>query len=568
VPSADNPLTEPEQRLCDATPTGTIVNLRTDSPERDDPATGQQWGRERSIRAQLLYDLLTGTEPSRPRPRALHLRGARITGTLDLEAMTLLCPLTLQDCYLDQPIVLADARVLAIRLPGTHINPPPGTPALNGQQLETRGNLELDQGFTATGEIRLPGAHIGGTLDFSSATLTNPEGQALSADRLTVDQDMLCRQEFTATGEIRLLGAHIGGTLAFSGATLINPKGRALTADNLTVGSSMFCYKGFSATGEIRLLGARIGGQLNLTRATLTNPNRTALTADGITVAQGMYCIGFTAAGEIRLPGGNIGLQLVFNDATLTNPEEVALDLESTTSPALFLRTAAAPDGAVVLSDARIRNLYDSQDTWPKILRVDGFNYDTLEAQPSVDAKARLRWLELHPGDYSPQPYEQLIAAYRRVGNEQAARTVAIAKQRRRRRELTKEKAERWTRWRAFTQVRPSSNIQLLPYSLVTLPVSSGTSSWSGPSATATAPGRPCWGWPRSWLPAGSSSPPPTPATWPRPSGHLTPAQLSIPRCMRWTRCCRSWTCTSRTTGFPRAWPSGGPGPLSWPDGC
>ena len=33
--------------------------------------------------------------------------------------------------------------------------------------------------------------------------------------------------------------------------------------------------------------------------------------------------------------------------------------------------------------------------------------------------------------------------------------------------EVTKEKAERWTRRRAFAQVRHSSNIQLLPYSLV-----------------------------------------------------------------------------------------------------
>ena len=32
----------------------------------------------------------------------------------------------------------------------------------------------------------------------------------------------------------------------------------------------------------------------------------------------------------------------------------------------------------------------------------------------------------------------------------------------------TKEKAERWTRWRAFAQVRHGSNIQLLLFSLVT----------------------------------------------------------------------------------------------------
>jgi SLT domain-containing protein len=32
---------------------------------------------------------------------------------------------------------------------------------------------------------------------------------------------------------------------------------------------------------------------------------------------------------------------------------------------------------------------------------------------------------------------------------------------------VTKEKAERWTRWRALAQVRRSSNTQRLPYSLV-----------------------------------------------------------------------------------------------------
>ena len=34
--------------------------------------------------------------------------------------------------------------------------------------------------------------------------------------------------------------------------------------------------------------------------------------------------------------------------------------------------------------------------------------------------------------------------------------------------DITKEKAGRWTPWRAFTQVRHSSNFQLLPFSLVT----------------------------------------------------------------------------------------------------
>lgn len=57
--------------------------------------------------------------------------------------------------------------------------------------------------------MRLIGARITGQLIFNGATLTNPDGTALAADRLTVNGDMLCRDGFTATGEVRLPGAHI-----------------------------------------------------------------------------------------------------------------------------------------------------------------------------------------------------------------------------------------------------------------------------------------------------------------------------------------------------------------------
>ena len=61
----------------------------------------------RQIRAELLVDLLTGTRlPDGKPPRAVKLRGARITGSLDLEAATLTCPLLLQDCYIDEPVIL------------------------------------------------------------------------------------------------------------------------------------------------------------------------------------------------------------------------------------------------------------------------------------------------------------------------------------------------------------------------------------------------------------------------------------------------------------------------------
>jgi hypothetical protein len=53
-----------------------------------------------------------------------------------------------------------------------------------------------------------------------------------------------------------------------------------------------------------------------------------------------------------------------------------------------------------------------------------------------VTARQRLEWLTNNPLGYRPQPYEQLAAVYRRAGRDHDARTIAIAKQRARRRTL------------------------------------------------------------------------------------------------------------------------------------
>src|SRR5918993_63975 len=54
-----------------------------------------------------------------------------------------------------------------------------------------RRALKLNDRFTATGEIRLLGAHIGGRLDLSGATLINPDGLALNLQELRASALML-----------------------------------------------------------------------------------------------------------------------------------------------------------------------------------------------------------------------------------------------------------------------------------------------------------------------------------------------------------------------------------------
>jgi hypothetical protein len=305
-------------------------------------------------------------------------------------------------------------------------------------QLQTRGNLDLNDGFTANGEVDLVGAHIGGSLDLNGARLTNPRGRALLADGLTVDHTMSCRQGFIAEGEVRLIGANIGHQLDFRGASLTIPhpteERRALDADKLTVGQNMLCREGFSAEGEVRLIGANIGGQLDFRGASLTNCGGRALDADKLTIGQSMFCTeGFTARGEIRLIGAEIGSQLGFRDATLTNPGGTALDLRRVRADALFLQPKMRPEGTVDLTNVQVNIYYDREDSWPEKLCMEGFSYGVLVAQPEVDVNARLHWLKRDPSRFTPQLYEQLAATYRKAGRNEDARKVAIAKQRQRR---------------------------------------------------------------------------------------------------------------------------------------
>src|SRR6266487_2030780 len=466
-------LNSAERKLLAAVVSGALVDLQAGRARQDDPSDGARWGRGRTLRAELLARLLTGDLTSQSgRPRAVKLRGAHITGSLNLEAATLTCPLLLWDCHIDEPVSFDEVTAPAIRMLGCHL------PGLTASQLRTTGDLILSAVvFTRTGEIRLDGAHIGGSLALVGVTFRNPGGTALNADGLTVERNMLCGGGFTAKGEVSLLGATIGGDLNLRGAKLANPERTALTADRITVGQGMHMDR-LSSVGEVRLPGAHINGQLTLTRAKLNNPGRAALYASQLTVDSDMSCknftaaglisldsahigeqlyftgasltdgvltavdltvvrdffanIGFTATGEVSLHGASIGGELNFNGACLVNESGLALDIGAASIQTLRM-PQERPLGTVDFTNAKVGVLIDDQESWPTVLCLRGFTYDSLSNQ-DVDTRARLQWLKLHPGRFTPQLYDQLAAVYQSAGDDLAARKVAVAKQWHRRR--------------------------------------------------------------------------------------------------------------------------------------
>jgi hypothetical protein len=340
-------LAEQEYRLVSASRTGQLIDLRVGAAGHNDPANGATWDGTRTVRADLLIELLTAEHTTETRrSRAVKLRAARITGSLDLEAAELVCPLLLNDCRFDEPISLNEAAAPAIRLPGCHL------PALAADQLRTTGTVDLT-GIVAD-EIRLSGGRIGGHLYLDDARLTNPGGRAFAGDGLVVEQGVWCRKGFIAEGEVNLSNAEIGGPLMLNGATLINPGGRALTGDGLAVGQNMTCRDGFTAEGEVRLPSARLG-RLSFRTARLTNPGGYALQADALKVEQNMDCSdGFTVEGQVHLHGATIGGTLNLAQARLTAPGSDALTADRITVNDGVLCEGLTSEGEVRLPGARI----------------------------------------------------------------------------------------------------------------------------------------------------------------------------------------------------------------------
>ena len=380
VPSGE--LTSVEQSLVEHVDRGEWLDLAADNKAVDEAAM-RSWGDSRTCRAAVIRDILRGRLAPNPDPHGLRLRGARISGRLDLANLTTDVSLQLRECLLEEGVLARDARLASVSLAGCQLEHP-AEPPLDAEGLTCRV-LDLSGariiGHASAGAVRLFGAHIGGSLYCSRASLRNDSGPALSGDALQVGLSMFLSDGFTATGvgedgAVRLFGAHIGINLYCQGAALRNDFGPAFLADGLRVGLSMFLRGGFTATGAgeasaVRLIGAHIGGQLSCIGARLRNDSGPALQAHSLHVGQTMLLSGgFTATGSgddgaVRLTGAHIGGSLECDGASLRNDSGPALSGDALqVDQAIFLRggftaSGTGDAGAVRLLSARIGGSFD-----------------------------------------------------------------------------------------------------------------------------------------------------------------------------------------------------------------
>jgi hypothetical protein len=268
-------LTEPERQLVDAVLAG------------ESPLSGGE-----RVRADVLRSLLLGRYGDLD-PRGVHVRGVHVTGTLNLDSVTCTVPVSIARCVFDEPLQARGTHFSLLRISRSTL------PGLHAKGLRVDRDLILSAGFTVTtsddrGAVRLFGVHVGGQLNVSGAHLENTAGPALILDNARVDGGILMGDGFTATGHgddgaVRMVDAQVGGQVDLTGATLTNPSGSALVANRIAIKGDLFLRGAFSAHGNsgkslIRLNSATVGGIEFEPGASLDNPGGIVLGLQNATV--------------------------------------------------------------------------------------------------------------------------------------------------------------------------------------------------------------------------------------------------------------------------------------------
>jgi hypothetical protein len=391
-----DPLEPPEQALIDHVKAGTRLNLVSAGPVNQEVM--EEWGSPHIVRAAVLRYLLVESQ-WQVHSKGVRLRGARISGQLDLESAAVRCPLVLEDCFLEslEPVTLDYATAPRITMAHCRI-----VGDLSASLLVVAKKLDLSESVL-NGVVRLIGADIAGDLTCPGAHLSGigDQGESLNGERMKVGGTVFLDQEFTAIGAVRLIGADIGGDLACRGARLrgMDRYGGSLNGSRMKVGGNVYLDQGFTAAGSVVIAGARIGESLSFRGAKLAE--RYALRAGGVQVDGQLYW-------------------------APRSPVDGLVDLERATVHRLdddwsLLDDYGVPDGH-----------------WPPAerLRLAGFTYDGFGGEHQASWQQRLGWIRrshraataTRPGAFAAQPYEQLATVYRQSGQETEARQVAIAR--------------------------------------------------------------------------------------------------------------------------------------------
>jgi hypothetical protein len=323
-------------------------------------------GDQKNVKADLLVWLCTDVQATGQLTfRGISITGAEIVGQIDLKWAKIAFPITASKSVFRYDVDLANSDIAFLSLADSRVR------RLDATEAHIAGSLNLERSIITDG-VELRSAKIGGYLDCEGAQLTgNP---ALDANSATIEGSVFLRDDFKADGGVTLIATKVGVNLVCDGGTFIRNKnvpaaGGMAIPDQFMSGGSALDANSAKVEGDVRLRG------------------------------------GFKAEGDVIFTFGYAGGS--FQWSGVKSPEEATLDLTL----------------------AQVRTVLNDQASLPRQVSLDGFTYDQIDPRSSLHADDQLRWLALPPDRrFSTQPFEQLASVFRRMGLEEDARAVIIAK--------------------------------------------------------------------------------------------------------------------------------------------
>ncbi|MBM7069119.1 hypothetical protein [Actibacterium sp. 188UL27-1] len=237
--------------------------LRTCSgPERVVLADGglpENAGPNCTIRAALLRELVLGSLDISLNPKGLRLRGAWISGPLDLQGTDCERDITLGHCMLDGALNLVNAHLRGLHLMGCQ------TQGIAADNASFTGSLYIRGETTISGEVALAGTRISGDLQMCGVVIKSKDQDAVFAPSLRVEGSIFLGNYPYSNGVTTLMTE---GMLFFSSAHIahdffISHTSIALPSDPMSDGI-------FSAAEEhghniaLSLARTQVGGILYL----------------------------------------------------------------------------------------------------------------------------------------------------------------------------------------------------------------------------------------------------------------------------------------------------------------
>ena len=287
-------------------------------------------------------------------PRGLRLNDSVIVGILDLAGLTVPFPLRFDRCEFDSAPVVEGAQLYELSLTGC-----PNLPGLLGNGLRVRRDLDLSRSRVAGAHwtsastskrsaIWLCESKIGGRLLCVDAVIDGQGDRSIQADRINVGGAVRLIHQFSSFGEIRLIGAHLGGSLDLTGAQIQSLSGPAIDLEDATIDGSVFLIDDSTnrrpvIRGRFALRSAHISGRLLIRNATLEAPSArpavssiyatpgnigAALSAARLTVGTDVvlaeHC---EVTGRIDMSMGDMSSLSIGQNCVLRSPGRRALDL-------------------------------------------------------------------------------------------------------------------------------------------------------------------------------------------------------------------------------------------------